>query len=158
MSTEPRGAEFFVGLFVLIGFGIIAAMVLIFGRVSQGMDKYYSIIVQFPNASGLIKNCDVLISGARVGVVAEQPRLVRQQYEVVVRLHVSERVKIPRTSSFQIRTNGMLGDSYVDIVPPKHFTPADFAQPEEVIAGERVGGFEELTAKGGEFVDKLNTE
>ena len=158
MSTERKGAEFFVGLFLIIGLGMIAAMALIFGRASQGMQKSYSIIVEFPNASGLIKGCDVLISGARVGSVAEAPRLINQQYAVAVPLDINQDVKIPRTSRFQIRTNGMLGDAYVDIVPPATYTQEDYARPGETIEGTKLGGFEELTAKGGVLIDRLNTE
>lgn len=158
MSTERKGAEFFVGLFLIIGLGMIAAMALIFGRASQGMQKSYSIIVEFPNASGLIKGCDVLISGARVGSVAEAPRLINEQYAVAVPLDINQDVKIPRTSRFQIRTNGMLGDAYVDIVPPATYTQEDYARPGETIEGTKLGGFEELTAKGGVLIDRLNTE
>jgi phospholipid/cholesterol/gamma-HCH transport system substrate-binding protein len=158
MSNETRGTEFFVGLFVFIGLGMIAAMVLIFGRLSGGMQKLYPIVVQFPNASGLVKGCDVLISGARIGMVADSPKLIDQQYTVAVELEIDARFKIPRTSNFQIRTNGMLGDAYIDVVPPAHYTAADFAQPGETIVGTKVGGFDELTSKGGELVDKVNGE
>lgn len=158
MSTERRGAEFFVGLFLFIGLGIIAAMVLVFGRLSQGMQKFYPLVVEFPNAAGLVKGCDVLISGAKVGVVAKAPALTGSDYAVSVLLNVYESVQIPRTANFQIRNNGMLGDAYVDIVPPAKFTAADFAQSGETIAGQRTGGFDELTSKGGQLVDKLNTE
>ncbi|MEA3212501.1 MAG: phospholipid/cholesterol/gamma-HCH transport system substrate-binding protein [Chthoniobacter sp.] len=158
MSTERKGAEFFVGLFLLIGLGIIAAMVLIFGRFSQGMQKFYTLRVVFPNASGVVKGCDVLISGARVGGVAQAPTLIGDNYEVAVELHINEAFQIPRTSSFQIRSNGMLGDSYIDIIPPRKYSAADFAVPGEIIAGRKVSGFDELTSKGSELVDKLNTE
>src|SRR5262249_22576303 len=129
MSTERKGLEFFVGLFLLIGLGMIGAMVLIFGRASQGMQKGYEITVEFPNASGIIKGCDVLISGARVGSVSQAPRLVNAQYAVAVPLMIDEGIKIPRTSRFQIRYNGMLGDAYVDVVPPAQYTEADYAKP-----------------------------
>lgn len=158
MSTERKGAEFFVGLFLVIGLGMIAAMVLIFGRGAQGLQNLYQITVEFPNASGLVKGCDVLISGALVGKVAEAPRLINEQYAVAVPLSINMSVKVPRTSTFQIRSNGMLGDSYVDIVPPARYTPDDYAQDGETIVGMRLGGFDELTTKGGQLMDKLNTE
>lgn len=158
MSTNRRGAEFFVGLFLLIGLGMIAVMTLIFGRVSGGLQKFYPITVEFPNASGVVKGCDVLISGSRVGGVVALPRLVNEHYAVAVDLRINEGVKIPRTSNFQIRTNGMLGDSYIDVVPPLQYTPDDYAKPGETIAGMKLGGFDELTTKGGVLMDRLNTE
>lgn len=158
MSTEHKGVEFFVGLFFLIGLFVIAAMVMVFGRVSRGGANTYSIRVEFPNASGLIKGCDVLISGARVGTVENAPRLIDDKYTVAVTLKINQDVPIPRTASFQIRTNGMLGDSYVDVVPPSAFSPTDFAKNGETIKGQRVGGFEELTTKGGAMIDTLQNE
>lgn len=158
MTTEHKGIEFFVGLFILIGFGVLATMVVVVGRAGQGMQSTYPITVQFPNASGLIKGSDVYLSGALVGSVAEPPRLTGTNYAVVVLLNIKEKIEIPRTSVFQVRISGLLGDAYVDIVPPAKYTEADFAKPGETIIGQKLGGFDELSAKGGELVDKLNDE
>ena len=158
MTTEHKGIEYFVGLFLLVGFGVLATMVVVFGRFSEGVKKFYPIIVEFPNASGLISGCDVLLSGAKVGTVADAPRLTGRHYAVAVQLKIYDRIQIPRTSVFQVRMSGLLGDAYVDVVPPAKYSPGDFAQPGEVIVGEKVGGFDELSAKGGELVDKLNGE
>jgi ABC-type transporter Mla subunit MlaD len=158
MSTERKGVEIFVGLFLLAGFGVIAALVITFGRVGQGMQKQYPIRVRFPNASGLVKGSEVLLSGARIGVVTQAPALTGQNYEVEAELSLREAVQVPRQATFQIRSNGMLGDSYVDVIPPAKFTPADFAQPGELIVGQRTGGLDELTSKGSQMMDTLNTD
>ncbi len=158
MSTERKGVELYVGLFLLIGFGVIAAMVLLFGRVGQGFQKVYPITVEFPNAGGLVKGCDVLLSGARIGTVVELPRLTGKAFAVAAPMKIDVGVNIPRASTFLIRTNGMLGDAYVDVVPPVVFDPADVIQPGDTIAGSRAGGLDELTAKGGKMMDTLNEE
>lgn len=158
MSNERKGVEFFVGLFLLIGFGVIATMIVTFGRLGQGMEERYPIRVRFPNASGLVKGSNVLLSGAPIGVVSQAPRLTGERYEVEVGLLIRETVKVPRTSAFQIRSSGMLGDSYVDVVPPTDFTTADLAEPGELITGLRTGGFDELTSKGSQVMDTLNTD
>ena len=158
MSVERKGIELYVGLFLLAGFAVIAVMVLMFGRFSQGFSSKYDITVEFPNASGIIKGSDVLLSGARIGNVAQNPRLVPERYSVTVQLDIRGDVKIPRTSYFQIRSNGMLGDSYVDVMTPVKYTPNDIAQPGEQITGTRSSGFDDLTAKGTEMIDKLNSD
>ena len=158
MSTERKGVEFLVGLFLLAGFAAIAVMVVLFGRVGQGLQSFYDITVEFPNASGLAKGSDVLLSGARIGIVAGVPTLIEGSYAVAVKLSIREEVHIPRTAYFQIRTSGMLGDSYVDVVPPAKFEAGDFAKPGERIAGRKTGGLDELTAKGSEMMDTLNNE
>ena len=158
MSTERKGVELFVGLFLLIGFGVIATMVVLFGRVGQGFQKLYPITVEFPNASGLVKGCDVLLSGAKVGTVTEAPRLTGHAYAVAAPMRIIEGVRIPHKSTFLIRTSGMLGEAYVDVVPPAAFDPEDFVQPGETIVGSRAGGLDELTAKGGRMMDTVNDE
>lgn len=158
MSTERKGVEFFVGLFLLVGFGVIAALVVTFGRAGQGLEKFYSIRVRFPNASGLVKNADVLLSGARIGMTKSPPTLTGDNYEVEVELSIRESVRIPRKAQFQIRSNGMLGDSYVDVVVPANFDANDFAEPGELITGKRTGGLDELTTKGSQMIDTLNSD
>lgn len=158
MSNERKGTEFFVGLFLFIGFGVIATMIVTFGRLGQGMEDRYPLRVRFPNASGLVKGSTVLLSGAQIGVVAQAPKLTGDNYEVEVGLLIRDTVKLPRTSAFQIRSSGMLGDSYVDVLPPQKFTPDDFARPDELITGLRTGGLDELTSKGSQMMDTLNTD
>jgi phospholipid/cholesterol/gamma-HCH transport system substrate-binding protein len=158
MSNERKGTEFFVGLFLLIGFGVIAAMIVTFGRLGRGMEDRYPLRVRFPNASGLVKGSNVLLSGAQIGIVSHAPSLTGENYEVEVGLLVRQTVKIPRTSTFQIRSSGMLGDSYVDVVPPTEYSQGDFAEPNELIAGRRTGGLDELTTKGSEMMDTLNRD
>jgi len=158
MSTDRQRVEWIVGLFLLIGFGVIASMVVIFGRVGQGFQKMYSLTVEFPNASGLVKGSDVMLSGARIGVAKRAPALIGDHYRVVVELSLKDTVLIPRGSVFQIRSNGMLGDSYVDVTPPALFTPDDFARPGEHITGERAEGLDDLTKKGGQMIDTLNDQ
>jgi len=154
---ERKGLEFFVGLFLLVGFGVVATLVVLFGRVG-GVEKLYPIRVRFPNASGLIKGSDVLLSGARIGSVASSPALAGDKYAVEVELDIRDAVHIPRQAAFQIRTNGMLGDAYVDVVVPAKFDANDYAQPGELINGERTTGLEDLTTQGNQMLTTLNTE
>jgi phospholipid/cholesterol/gamma-HCH transport system substrate-binding protein len=114
--------------------------------------------VRCPTASGLIKDADVLLSGARIGTVSKAPALTGDNYEVEVELSIRESVHIPRKAAFQIRMNGMLGDAYVDVMVPPNFDPNDFAQPGELIAGQRTGGLDDLTTKGSQMIDTLNQE
>jgi len=158
MSTERKGVEFLVGLFLLAGLSAIAVLVVLFGRVGRSMEDSYSITVQFPNASGIVKGSEVLLSGASVGNVDALPELVAGSYAVRVKLRLRSDVKIPRTSYFQIRTSGLLGDAYVDVVTPAKFTPDDFAGDGEVIEGTRTTGFDDLTSKGSEMIDTLNRD
>lgn len=158
MSTERKGMEIYVGLFLFIGLATIAAMVIVFGRVGEGFAKTYPILVEFPNASGLVKDADVLLSGARVGKVITTPKLIGSLYAVEVTLKIREEVQIPRTAQFVVGSSGLLGDRYVDVIPPLTFGPDDMAKPGEKIKGTRIAGLDDLTQKGGVVMDQLIKE
>jgi phospholipid/cholesterol/gamma-HCH transport system substrate-binding protein len=158
MSTDRNRVEWTVGLFLLIGFAVIATMVVLFGRVGQGFQKMYTITVEFPNAGGLVKGSDVLLSGVRIGSTKRAPEFTGKKYQAKVELAIKESAQIPRQSVFQIRSNGMLGDSYIDVTPPVQFSSADFAKDGERITGQRAEGFDELTSKGSQVMDTLNDQ
>jgi ABC-type transporter Mla subunit MlaD len=158
MSTERKGLEMYVGLFLFIGLATIAVMVIVFGRVNEGFAKTYPILVEFPNASGLVKGADVLLSGARIGKVITTPKLIGKLYAVEVTLKIREEVKVPRTAQFVVGSSGLLGDRYVDVIPPAKFDPKDMVEPGGKIVGTRVAGLDDLTQKGGEVMDQLKKE
>ena len=158
MATERKGIEVLVGLFLLIGLSFIAVMVLTFGRVGQSFQRFYPIFVEFPNASGLVKDSDVLLAGARIGYVAEPPRLTGQSYTVEVKLNIREDVKIPLKSSYLVGSSGLLGDRYVDVIPQPEFDPNDVAPAGAHITGTRAAGLDDLTVKGGVVMDQLIAE
>src|SRR6266850_503930 len=77
MAT-PHGdktLELKVGGFVLVGLGVLAVLLVQFGRIGEGFQHYYGLLVKFPDASGLLKGSDVLLAGAKIGHVSGGPRL-----------------------------------------------------------------------------------
>jgi phospholipid/cholesterol/gamma-HCH transport system substrate-binding protein len=164
MANEQKGLEIKVGLFVLIGLIIIASMAIKYGRVGQGLSKYYNITVEFPNAAGLFKNADVQMSGARIGVVAEDPRAVPGQVGTVpIKLMIWEGIELPRGCFFQVGSSGLLGDKSVVVSLPAGFDQAKFdvKNPKETIPhnstvhGTQVADINELTSKGNINMEKL---
>ena len=160
MSTERKGLEMYVGLFFFIGLATIAAMVVIFGRVGEGLQKTYPIVVEFPNASGLIKDSYVLLSGAQIGKVGTTPKLTGSMFAVEVTLNIHDDVKLPKDSRFLVGSSGLLGDRFVDVFPPEKFDPNTVIviKPNERIQGTRATGLDDLTAKGAVVMDQLNKE
>lgn len=155
MTNESRGIEWKVGIFMLIGLSVIAVMAIKFGRLSQGLKKYYNITAEFPNASGLLKGADVYLAGARVGFTADAPELISGRYAVQVALKLKEGVKIPRGSTFVISSAGFLGDAFVSINWPANPSTTDFLNDGENVVGIRMEGLGDLTAKGGDVMDEL---
>ena len=164
MANEQKGLEIKVGAFVFLGLAIIASMAIQFGKVGQGISKFYTLTVEFPNASGLVKNADVQLAGARIGVVANEPKVVPGQMgSVPVLLNIREGIELPRNSYFLIGSSGLLGDKSVVVGLPTGFdqTKFDATKPEQTIPhgstvdGTQTADINDLTSKGDVNMKKL---
>jgi len=154
MNERSKGVEFKVGLFVIVGFSVLAALVVQFGRLGEGFKTYYNLTVRFPDASGLLNNSEVLMSGAKVGRVGGSIRIAPDGPGVVVPLRIHGHIKIPAGSRFTIGSSGLLGDRFVAIAVPSE-QPTGFLSPGAEIAGARETGMDDLTREGGLLVKDL---
>src|SRR3954462_11685331 len=154
MNEREKGLELRVGAFVFVGLAVLAALVVQFGRVNEGFNTYYSLTVNFPNASGLLKGSDVLLAGAKIGRVSGGPRLNPGVDGVLVPLRIFEHVKVPVGSKFTVGSSGLLGDRFVDVqMPPGK--PTEFLHPDAQVSGARETGMDDLTREGGFLVKDL---
>lgn len=115
MDTTSKVTQFKAGLFVLLGLISIGALVLEFGRFGDNIKKYYTITVEYRNASGLLKGADVLLAGARIGYIADSPKVLPNMRGVAVKLNIDEKVEVPQGSIFSIGSSGLLGDRFVTV-------------------------------------------
>ena len=129
-----------MGIFVAVGLAILAALVVQFGRLGEGIKTYYGLTVHFVDASGLLKGSDVLLGGAKVGRVSEPPRLVTSGRGVDVQLRIYDYVRIPAGSSFTIGSTGLLGDRFV-ASPRRPAKPTAYIAKGAQIEGTREQGF-----------------
>ena len=154
MNRHERGLEFKVGIFVFAGLAMVGALVVQFGRLGEGFKTYYPLTIRFSDASGLLKGSDVLLAGARIGKVADGPRLVHEGSGVLVPLKIYEYVKIPEGSKFTVGSSGLLGDRFVNVTMPPG-TPTKFLPPNTSINGSRESGIDDLTREGGALMGDL---
>ncbi|MDQ6810258.1 MAG: MlaD family protein [Verrucomicrobiota bacterium] len=156
MAHSEKGLEFKVGAFVFVGLAMLAALVVQFGRVGEGFKTYYGLTVQFPDASGLLKGSDVLLSGAKIGRVSGGPRLMRVGQGVEVPLRIYDYVKVPTGSKFTVGSSGLLGDRFVNVAIPAG-EPKAFLGKDATVAGARETGLDDLTREGGFLVGDMRT-
>jgi phospholipid/cholesterol/gamma-HCH transport system substrate-binding protein len=156
MNRHERGLEFKVGIFVFVGCAALAALVVKFGRLGEGVKGFYPLTVRFVDASGLLKGSDVLLGGAKIGRVSGGPRLVPNGPGVAVPLRIYDYVRIPAGSKFTVGSSGLLGDRFVTVTPPSG-PPAGYVEKNSFIDGTRENGFDDLTRQGGELVGDLRT-
>lgn len=154
VAANEKAVELKVGIFVLVGLAVLAALVVQFGRVGEGFKHYYSLNVVFSDASGLLKGSDVLLSGAKIGLVSGGPRLVKNGQGVEVPLRIFEYVKIPVGSRFTVGASGLLGDRFVAVTMPQG-QPAEFFAPNATVTGTRETGLDDLTKQGNQLLGDL---
>lgn len=153
---SEKGLELKVGAFVLVGFVVLAVLLVQFGRLGEGFQSYYQLLIKFPDASGLLKGSDVLLAGAKIGHVSGGPRLATSGQGVEVPVRIFGFVKIPAGSRFTVGSSGLLGDRFVAVSAPQRITE-DFIPKNSVIEGTRETGIDDLTKEGGMLVDDLRT-
>jgi len=154
MDRHERGLEFKVGAFVFVGLSILAALIVQFGRLGEGFKKTYPLTVRFSDASGLLKGSNVLLAGAKIGRVADGPRLVKEGQGVAVPLEIYDFVKIPAGSKIMVGSSGLLGDRFVSVtMPPGKVT--SYVEKGAFIDGTRETGMDDLTREGGHLVNDL---
>jgi phospholipid/cholesterol/gamma-HCH transport system substrate-binding protein len=154
MNRHARGLEFKVGIFVFVGLAMLGALVVQFGRLGEGFKTYYGLTVRFSNASGLLKGSDVLLAGARIGKVADGPRLAGDGGGVDVPLKIYDDIKIPEGAKFTVGSSGLLGDRFVNVAIPSG-VPKAYLLPNANISGARETGIDDLTREGGALVKDL---
>lgn len=110
-TTEAK-----VGAAVLLGLITLAYMTIKVGGFSFFQEKGYHLSVTFNTASGLDKKAPVQISGVEVGRV-EGIKLADEGAKITLRIHPD--VKIKKGGYASVRSSGLLGDRFVEIVPGK---------------------------------------
>ena len=107
------GTETKVGIFVLLGIVLLTLFTVRVGRISVREEGYraYSYV---ESAAGLDKNSAVRIAGVEVGKV-ETIKLEGLKAKVTMLLPYT--VKLPLGSKVYVKSAGLLGEKYIEIVP-----------------------------------------
>jgi phospholipid/cholesterol/gamma-HCH transport system substrate-binding protein len=109
-------AEAKVGLLVLVGSVILLYMTFAVGKYEFGEKKGYRVVAMFDSVAGLDAKAAVRMAGVKIGTV-EVVELEDSRAKVILR--IDPNVKIGRGSEAAVKTMGLLGDKYVDIVPAR---------------------------------------
>ncbi|HEX7124323.1 MAG TPA: MlaD family protein [Thermodesulfobacteriota bacterium] len=117
LSTEMK-----VGLFVVAALVVFAALSVQIGglRWLTGRGSY-EISVVVPNASGLDEKTVVEIAGIKVGEVA---RITLEGNQARIHMRIDEGIRVPVDSQVAIRTRGLLGAKYIEIIPGPEGVPS----------------------------------
>lgn len=112
--------EALVGLLVVL----LAGWFILFAwqRTGGGLEDSIAVKAMFPAANGISVGTDVRVAGLKVGEVAGQ-RLEPESYQAELTLALDREVRVPSDSSAAITSEGLLGGSYIALVPGGSPTP-----------------------------------
>ena len=128
--SETR-AEALVGAAVLavaVGFVIYAGQV---AGIETSRGGGYDLSASFRSAEGVSVGTDVRLAGVKIGAVSGM-ELNRDTYRAEVTMTVTDGVTIPEDSTAAVSAEGLLGGTFVEIIP---------------------GGSPFMLEAGGEFID-----
>jgi phospholipid/cholesterol/gamma-HCH transport system substrate-binding protein len=118
---RENGADALIGLLV-----VLLAIWFVFFAWSRtgggGPADALRVQALFPNAAGVNVGTDVRVAGLKIGTVAAQ-KLDPASYQVDVTLALDPAVKIPKDSSAAITSEGLLGGTFIALVPGGDTTP-----------------------------------
>src|SRR3990172_6085970 len=109
-------AEAKVGLLVLVGAVILLYMTFAVGKYQFGEKKGYIITAEFDSVAGLDVKAAVRMAGVKIGAV-EKVELTDSRAKLTLRIYPD--VKISEDAEASIKTMGLLGEKFVEIIPPR---------------------------------------
>ncbi|MDO9565199.1 MAG: MlaD family protein [Candidatus Desulfaltia sp.] len=102
-----------VGVFVVVGIVILTYMSMQVGGLSFKRAKGYDVNVYFDSATGLAEDVQVEIAGVEIGRVR---KISLENGKALVVLRINPNVRLTKDVKAVIRTKGILGDKYVELV------------------------------------------
>ncbi|AZG13208.1 MULTISPECIES: outer membrane lipid asymmetry maintenance protein MlaD [Cupriavidus] len=112
---KKNSLDYWVGLFVVLGFAALLFLALKAGNMSSlSFQETYTVTAQFDNIGGLKPRAPVKSAGVVVGRVAAI-NFDDKQYQATVTLNLEKRYEFPRDTSAKILTSGLLGEQYIGL-------------------------------------------
>ncbi len=152
MHIKPWG----IGLFIVVGFGLFAAILFLIGNRHEAFSKHMELYSEFSNLSGVGNGAKVRVSGLDAGEIKqiEIPRSPSAKFRLRMEIQAKLHGMIRKDSLASIETEGIVGDKFISI---KKGTD----QAEEVGAGFTLPSKEpfeiaELMEKGSGLLDDVH--
>jgi len=106
--------ELAVGFFLLIGIFSLAYLSVNLGRLEMMGGRSYSLYAEFEKTGGIKTGAVIEIAGVQVGKVKS---IKLYDYQALVEFSIDKDVKIQEDAIASIRTQGLIGEKYVQITP-----------------------------------------
>ncbi len=113
---KQQKKELYAGFFVLLGVAAAGFLIMVLGEWNFLASKQYSLYGHFSSVAGLRQGARVEIAGVQVGQIShisiDTKRLVAK-----VTFQIDKDIQLSEDSMASIKTSGIIGEKYVDILP-----------------------------------------
>ncbi|RKP44021.1 outer membrane lipid asymmetry maintenance protein MlaD [Trinickia fusca] len=117
MTMKKSVLDFWVGLFVVLGFIAVLFLALKAGNMSSlSFQPTYAVKLKFDNIGGLKVRAPVKSAGVVVGRVASIG-FDTSSYQALVTIDIDKQYPFPKDTSAKILTAGLLGEQYIGLQP-----------------------------------------
>ena len=145
-----KTSETKVGILTLGGAVILAGMISFLGAFKL-FDGGYDLNVAYPYVNGLQVGSAVRYAGIPIGSV-KAARVEPDQ--VVLTVHVNKGVQIPQEADFSIGSDGVMGEKFVDIRPPKKYSGV-YVKPGSSLTGQSSSDINDFMANSAKVLEKV---
>lgn len=114
MKSTFLTTELKVGVLVLIAVIVLFYMSFKVEKFGFLREEGYEVSVILDNANGLDRRTPVLLAGVQVGNIS---KISLSGYKARVRMRLTKSVKVPVDSTIAIKSQSLLGDKYIEIIP-----------------------------------------
>ena len=145
-----KTSETKVGALTLGGAVILAGMISFLGAFKL-FDGGYDLHVAYPSVNGLQVGGQVRYAGVPIGTVKEAKV---EPDQVIITMHVNKDVQIPQEAEFSIGSDGVMGEKFVDVRPPKKYSGV-YLKPGSSLTGQPGGDINDFMANSGKVLEKV---
>lgn len=131
-------AEIFSGVAIFLAF-VIFIFGFLFLKNTAFKGNRNSLFVTFKDVTGLEPNDVVNVAGLKVGQVED---FQLKDLTVTVEIRVDEDIALPKDSRVQIKSLGMVGEKFIEIIPGES---TEILQDGAFLEGSNSGDFSDLT-------------
>lgn len=154
MNTDKKtGQNIAVGVLATLGFVALVFFIFTVGDGRGVLGSQYILYTRFSDVKGLHYGSEVSLSGLRIGVVKQIMVGAGESKELVIKLAIDRKIqeRICEDSLAIIRTQGVLGDKYIEITIGSPSKP--FLKDGAFVRSGEVG---DLASKSGALMDEIS--
>ncbi len=141
---KQQKKELYAGIFVLMGLAAAGFLIMVLGEWNFLASRQYTLYGYFSSVAGLRQGAGVEIAGVQVGQVShiniDTKRLVAK-----VTFRINKDIQLSEDSMASIKTSGIIGEKYVDILPGG--SPFSLEEGDEIENTESAMDIESLVRK-----------